>query len=82
MNQNVDQLHVAARRYCTDRFQYWAEQYQRLVEAGRDRRGSAYTPEAYRTFARYQVLDAIRVDRERLTGRDVGNCVFRAYTMA
>ena len=73
MNPDVDRLHVAARRYCADRFGFWAERYERLVEAGGERRGGGYTLEAYRTFPRYQVLDAIRTDLERLTGCDVGN---------
>lgn len=40
---------------------------------GGDRRGADYTPEAYRTFPRYRILDAIRTELERLTGTDVGN---------
>jgi hypothetical protein len=72
MSPEVERLHVAARRYCADRFGFWAKNYQRLVESGSDRRGADYTPEAYRTFPRYQVLDAIRTDLERLTGTDVG----------
>jgi hypothetical protein len=73
MKPDVEQLHVAARRYCIDRAGLWAERFQRLVEAGAERSGSRYTPEAYRTFPRYQVLNAIRVELERLTGTDVGN---------
>lgn len=68
MSPEVERLHTAARRYCADRFRLWAERYQRLVEAGGDRRGLDYTPEAYRTFPRYQVLGAIRTEIERLTG--------------
>lgn len=71
MSPEVERLHVAARRYCADRFEVWTKEYQRLVAAGGDRRGPDYTPEAYRTFPRYQVLDAIRTDLERLTGADV-----------
>ena len=73
MSPEVERLHAAARRYCADRFGLWAERYQRLVEAGGDRRGFSYTPEAYRTFPRYQVLGAIRTDLERLTGSDPGD---------
>ncbi|MFZ0063839.1 MAG: hypothetical protein WAL47_17535 [Pyrinomonadaceae bacterium] len=73
MSPEVERLHVAARRYCADRFGVWAEMYKRLAEAGGNRRGQGYTPEAYRTFPRYQVLDAIRTDLERLTGTDVGS---------
>lgn len=73
MNPDVERLHVAARRYCIERFGLWANKYQQLVEAGRDRRGSTYTPEALRTFPRYQVVGAIRTELERLTGSDVRN---------
>jgi hypothetical protein len=73
MSPDVERLHVVARRYCADRSRLLAEKYQRLVEAGGDRRGPGYTPEACRTFPRYQVLDAIRVDLERLTGTEVGS---------
>jgi hypothetical protein len=73
MSPEVERLQFAARRYCIDRSKLWAEKYQRLVEVGSDRRGPRYTPEAYRTFPRYQVLNAIRTELERLTGTDVGN---------
>lgn len=73
MRPDVERLHVAARRYCIDRFGEWVEKYQRLVHARADRRGQDYTPEAYRIFPRYHVLDAIRTDLERLTGTDVGS---------
>ncbi len=73
MSPGVERLHVAARRYCADRFRVWAERYQRLADTGGDRLGQDYTPEAYRIFPRYQVLDAIRTDLERLTGTDVGS---------
>ena len=73
MSPDVERLHTAARRYCIDHFGRWAERHQRLAEAGGDRCGPGYTPEAYRTFPRYQVLDAIRTELERLTGTDVGD---------
>jgi hypothetical protein len=56
-----------------DRAGVWVERYQRLVHTGADRRGQDYTPEAYRIFPRYHVLDAIRTELERLTGTDVGS---------
>lgn len=71
MSPDVERLYVAARRYCAERFAGWTGQYQRLVDAGNDRRGPDYTPEALRTFPRYQVLDAIRTDLERLTGTEL-----------
>lgn len=82
MSPEVDRLHVAARRYCADRIRFWAEQYQRLIAAGGDRRGGGYTPEAYRTFPRYQVLGAIRTDLERLTGCEVGDLAEARETFA
>lgn len=71
MSPEVERLHTAARRYCSEHVQRWAERYQRLSDAGRDRRGYGYTTEAYRTFPRYQVLEAIRADIERLSGSDL-----------
>lgn len=71
MSPEVEHLHTAARRYCSEHFRLWAKRYQRLSDAGRGRRGHGYTEEAYRTFPRYQVLDAIRTDVERLTGSDL-----------
>lgn len=73
MNPEAERLHVAARRYCTDRFGLWAREYERLAARGGDRRGPDYTPEAYRTFPRYQIAEAIRTDLERLTGADIAS---------
>jgi hypothetical protein len=42
-----------------------------LVRARAHRHGQDYTREAFRTFPRYLVLDAIRTDLERLSGTDV-----------
>ena len=53
MSPQVERLHAAARRYCADRYNLWVEMFQRLEEAGGDRLGYGYTPEAYRTFLRY-----------------------------
>ncbi len=75
MNQAVENLHVAARRYCLDQYKHWAEQYDRLIKVGRDRQGEGYSPEAWRIFVRYRILEAIRTDLERLTGSDVGTLV-------
>ena len=71
MSPEVERLHTAARRYCSEHFQLWAERYQRLSDAGQGRQGYGYTTEAYRTFPRYQVLEAIRTDIERLSGSDL-----------
>lgn len=82
MNSDVKNLHVAARRYCADRFAFWAAKYREVTEAKRDRQGSGYTSEALRTFPRYQVLDAIRTDLERLTGSDIGSLAQARETFA
>lgn len=82
MSPEAENLHFAARRYCIERFVFWAERYRELAANKRDRQGSGYTSEAYRTFPRYQVLDAIRIDLERLTGSDVRNLADARETFA
>lgn len=59
-------LHTAARRYCVEGFDYWATQYAEIVRAGRDRKGYNYTREALAVFPRYNILNAIRVEVERI----------------
>jgi hypothetical protein len=61
-------LHTAARRYCLERRVYWCERYSEISRQGRDRQsdGYDYTPEALATFPRYNVLNAIRVELERI----------------
>jgi hypothetical protein len=63
-------LHTAARRYCVDQVAYWSNRYSELGRQGKDRvdtdDGWTYTPEALATFPRYNVLNAIRVELERL----------------
>jgi len=61
-------LHTAARRYCLERHAYWCERYSEIVrkEGDRQRDGYHYTPEALATFPRYNVLNAIRVELERI----------------
>lgn len=61
-------IHTAARRYCLERFTFWADRYADIVRRGRDRErdGYNYTLEALATFPRYQVLNAIRVELERI----------------
>lgn len=71
MRSDIERLHSAARQYCEDQYRVWSEKYSRLAAEGGDRNGYYYTPEAYRTFPRYQVLDAVRTELERLTGADL-----------
>lgn len=59
---------TAARRYCQVQYAHWAERYAEIVRRGRDRKrdGYHYTPMALATFPRYNVLNAIRVELERI----------------
>ena len=61
-------LHTAARRYCLERHAYWCDRYSEIVRQGGDRQrdGYHYTPEALATFPRYNVLNAIRIELERM----------------
>lgn len=59
-------VHTAARRYCLDRVAFWSRQYSEIVRNGRDRQSNGYTLEALSTFPRYNVLNAIRVELERI----------------
>ena len=59
-------LHTYARRYLIERSHKWTSEYWALAAEGRDRRGADYTPEAYATFPRYNVLHAILLDVESL----------------
>jgi hypothetical protein len=61
-------IHTAARHYCLERYSFWAERYAEIVRRRQDRErdGYHYTPEALATFPRYNVLNAIRVELERI----------------
>lgn len=64
-------LYTAARRYCIEHHANWAEAYAQLDAAGAARKSLGglkweYTPEAYGTFPRYLVWDAILAEVERL----------------
>jgi len=56
-------LHTAARRYCEEQSAYWHTCYAKL---GSHIDHSGYTTEEKNTFPRYNVLEAILVDVERL----------------
>ncbi len=66
-------LHTAARRYCNEQYNHWAAQYSEISRAGRDRTadGYHYTPEALDVFPRYNVLNAIRVEIERIDSKEL-----------
>jgi hypothetical protein len=61
-------IHTAARRYCLQQYSLWTKRYAEIVrtrgERGAD--GYHYSAEELATFPRYNVLDAIRVELERL----------------
>ena len=68
-------LHTAARRYRLERHAYWCERYSEIVRKREDRQrdGYHYTPEALATFPRYNVLNAIRVELERIDPANLGD---------
>jgi hypothetical protein len=68
-------LHTAARRYCLECHLHWCERYYELVdrEANIDFDGLQYTAEALDTFPRYHVLNAIRVELERIDPNTLGD---------
>jgi hypothetical protein len=68
-------LHTAARRYCLERHAYWSQRYSEIVRKRGDRLRDEYhyTPEALATFPRYNVLNAIRVELERMDPAKLGD---------
>jgi len=68
-------LHKAARRYCLERHAFWCQRYSEIVrkKGDRQRDGYHYTPEALATFPRYNVLNAIRVEIERIDPANLGD---------
>lgn len=68
-------LHTAARRYCFERHAHWRQRYAEIVRQRGDRQrdGYHYTPEALSTFPRYNVLNAIRVELERIDPAKLGD---------
>ncbi len=59
--EDIAALHLAARRYCTDRHAHWCDVYdqQRKVSS------APYSVQDYRVFPRYLVLGAILTEIER-----------------
>ncbi len=69
-----DALHTMARRHCMERYEHWVELYRQLEVIGQARQPTnelewAFTDEAYSTFPRYLVWQAIRDEVERLDTR-------------
>lgn len=59
-------MHAAARQHCLERYAYWCDRYSEIVGKGGDRAGYQSTAEALRTFPRYNVLNAIRIELKRM----------------
>jgi len=78
MEEPREALHTLARRYCMERHEYWAGVYRDLETSG-NARGPVgalawnYTDEAYATFPRYLVWEAILTEVERLNPRSFTN---------
>lgn len=65
MNNIIENLHTAIRRYCINNYSRWTEKYSELASAGKNRAGYNYTDEALYIFPRYMLLSAILVEVER-----------------
>jgi hypothetical protein len=66
-------LHATARRYCDEHYSRWARLYSKLPNHGRDADYYHYTKEALATFPRYNVLNAIRVELDRIDPTTLDN---------
>lgn len=64
-------LHTAARHYLIDRRTEWIEAYSSVPNQGRANDGYHYRDDAKNIFPRYNVLQAIRVEVERLDPDDL-----------
>jgi hypothetical protein len=66
-------LHTIARRYCNEQHNHRASQYSEISRAGRYRAADGYhrTAEALDVFPRYNVLNAIRVELERINHNEL-----------
>lgn len=64
-------LHTAARRYCLDRHAYWCNRYS-AIKSKRGFRHGPYSKAELATFPRYNVLNAIRVELERIDPESLG----------
>jgi len=65
INDQIEHLHDAIRRYCMDRHFYWSNKYRELDSARKNLTNNGYTDEALRTFPRYNLLNAILTETER-----------------
>jgi hypothetical protein len=66
----IENLHTAARRYCTDKYVYWQQQYAALPNHGRAADGNHYSDEDFNIIPRYNLLKDILIEIERWTPQD------------
>ena len=61
-------LHTATRRYALEQYSLWRSRYSDIMRKRNDRKRDDYhyTSEALATFPRYNVLNAIRIELERI----------------
>jgi hypothetical protein len=72
MRPEAEQLHHAARRYCDERDTHWRWEAQHIRDSGRSQPERDAALEHSCPWPRVGILEAIRIDLERLTDRDVG----------
>jgi hypothetical protein len=80
MNQR-QAVHTLARRYCQEQFSEWCVRYEAL-QRYQPRSEGDYSPEAYNTFPRYLILQAILRAVETLTPQDASSVDLLAEAMA
>lgn len=71
MNENTA-VHALARRYCQEQFSEWCSRYEAL-QRRQPRSEGDYSPEAYDTFPRYLILQAMLRAVESLTPESAGS---------
>jgi hypothetical protein len=74
-------VHTLARRYCQEQFSEWCRRYEEL-QRQQARPGGDYSPEAYDTFPRYLILQAILRSIEALIPEGTGSVDLLAGAMA
>lgn len=73
MNDLIEKLHTAIRRYCIENHQFWLNTYFELDTSNNTRNGFDYTSEAYAIFPRYNVLNGILTEIEKTQPSDFSN---------
>jgi len=80
MNENTA-VHTLARRYCQEQFSEWCSRYEAL-QRRQPRSEGDYLPEAYDTFPRYLILQAMLRAVESLTPESAGSADLLVEAMA